>query len=90
QARQAAEEVARVKGEFLSMAAHDLSQPVQSLELVIGAFERGALQASEIAELTAIASTSLQRMRELLKMLTEISRLESGTMRVSLEPVRIA
>ena len=50
QARLAAEEVAYVKGEFLSMAAHDLSQPVQSLELVIGALERGALRASEIAE----------------------------------------
>ena len=90
QARQAAEEVARAKGEFLSMAAHDLSQPVQSLELVIGALERGRLQASEIAELTAVAATSLERMRELLRMLIEISRLESGKMQVNVEPVSIA
>jgi PAS domain S-box-containing protein len=90
QATQAAEEVARVKGEFLAMAAHDLSQPVQSLELVIGAFERGTLKASDVAELTAVASPSLVRMRELLRMLIEISRLESGTMRVNVEPVRIA
>jgi two-component system CheB/CheR fusion protein len=89
-ARHAAEEVARVKGEFLAMAAHDLSQPVQSLELVIGAFERGPLKEGELTDLTALAATSLGRMRELLRMLIEISRLESGTMRVNVEPVRIA
>ena len=89
-ARQAAEEVARAKGEFLAMAAHDLSQPQQTLELVISAIERRTLPASERAELAAVASTALARMRELLKMLIEISRLESGTLQAIEEPVRVA
>jgi signal transduction histidine kinase len=90
QARHAAEEVARVKGEFLSLAAHDLCQPEQTLELVIGALSRSTLQASDIDELATIASAALARMRELLKMLLQISRLESGTVKVADEPVSVA
>lgn len=90
QAKQAAERVARMKGEFLALAAHDLSQPEQTLELLISAIERDAPQGSDIAKLSAVASASLTRMRELLKMLLEISRLESGTMQAANEPVRIA
>lgn len=89
-ARTAAEQVARIKGEFLALAAHDLCQPEQTLELVIGALGRVASQNSDIAELTAVASSSLARMRELLKMLLEISRLESGTVHVADEPVSVA
>lgn len=89
-ARRAAEEIARVKGDFLDFAAHDLSQPLQALELTIGAIEQRAAQSSEIAELAALAVTSLARMRELLKMLLEISRIESGTVPIHAEPVQIA
>lgn len=88
--RQTAEDVARVKGEFLSLAAHDLSQPVQTLELVCSAIERNATPSSEFAELAEVASTSLVRMRELLKMLLDISRVESGSIRIDEQPVRIA
>ena len=90
QAKQAAERVARAKGEFLAFAAHDLSQPQQTLDLVISAIERDAPQSSDIAKLSGVASASLARMRELLKLLLEISRLESGTVQVVNEPVRIA
>ena len=78
-----------MKGEFLALAAHDLSQPQQTLELVISAIERVVPGESDIAEFTAQASGSLARMRELLKMLIEISRLESGTMQVADEPVQV-
>ncbi len=88
--RQAAQEVAQVKGEFLSLAAHDLSQPVQTLELVMGALERSTSLPSEFVELAGLASTSLVRMRELLKMLLEISRVESGTIQVVEQPVQVA
>jgi signal transduction histidine kinase len=88
-AKQLADQVARMKGEFLALAAHDLSQPEQTLELLIGAIERRAPPGSEIAEFTAEAASALERIRELMKMLIEISRLESGTMRVAPEPVRV-
>jgi PAS domain S-box-containing protein len=89
-ARQVAQEVARVKGEFLSLAAHDLSQPIQTLELVISALRRQTGLPSEFVELAALASTSLARMRELLKMLLDISRVESGTIQVVEQSVQVA
>ena len=88
-AKQRADQVARMKGEFLALAAHDLSQPEQTLELLIGAIERRAPAGSEIAEFAAQAGSALERIRELMKMLIEISRLESGTIRVTPEPVRV-
>lgn len=87
--RQAAQDLARVKGEFLSLAAHDLSQPVQTLELVCSAIERLAPPASEFAELALQASTSLARMRELLGMLLDIARMESGSIQIDEQPVRV-
>jgi two-component system CheB/CheR fusion protein len=89
-AKRAAEEMARVKGEFLGFAAHDLSQPVQTLELMINAIEQRARESSEFAELSAFATISVARMRELLRMLLEISRLDSGALQVHEEPVQIA
>ena len=89
-AKQMAEEITRMKGEFLALAAHDLIQPQQTLELVISAIERSVPVGSDIAQLAVRASASLARMRELLKMLMEISRLESRTMQVIDEPVQVA
>jgi PAS domain S-box-containing protein len=89
-ARQLAEQIARVKGEFLALAAHDLSQPEQQLELIVSAIERRVPVSAEMAELTSLAGAALTRMRELLRMLIEISRLESGTVRVAEEPVSVA
>lgn len=88
-AKQQAEMMARVKGEFLSYAAHDLTQPVQALELAIDSIQQKIPALSEITELTE-ATGSVARMRELLKMLLEISKIESGTLRVEEEPVAVA
>lgn len=88
-AKQLADQVARMKGEFLALAAHDLSQPAQTLELLIGAIDRRAAAGSDLAELTAQAASALERIRELMKMLMEISRLESGTIPIVPEPVRV-
>jgi len=88
--REAARDVAQVKGEFLALAAHDLSQPVQTLELVISSIERHTALPAELVELAVLASTSLARMRELLKMLLDISRVESGTIQIIEQPIRVA
>lgn len=88
--RRAALDMARVKGEFLSLAAHDLSQPAQTLDLIVGLLARQANLPTEVAELAKGASSSIARMRELLKMLLDISRLESGSIRVNEQPVQVA
>lgn len=89
-AKQLAEKVAKMKGEFLALAAHDLTQPQQTLELLINAIGKSVPPESDIGELTVQANASLARMRELLKMLIEISALESGMMPVAEEPVPVA
>jgi PAS domain S-box-containing protein len=88
-ARQMAERVSRLKGEFLSMAAHDLSQPVQTLELLVSSIEHRVPPQSEVAELLGHAAFSLSQMRQLLKMLSDISRMESGSLRIIPEPVPV-
>lgn len=90
EARREAEAVARTKGEFLSFAAHDLTQPVQALELAIDSIAQHSPESAKLTELTMTARLSVERMRELLKALLEISRLESGAVRVVEEPVQIA
>lgn len=96
-AQRAAEELVRIKSEFLSLAAHDLSQPLQSLELVIDAMGQalaapteGGSKLAEVSRLSGQANAALARMRELVRMLLEIARLESGTVRVHAEPVSVA
>jgi len=87
--RQAAEDVARLKGEFLALAAHDLSQPVQTLEFVVSCIQKQTGLPDDVASLAGIASSSLTRMRELLKMLLDISRIESGTIQVMELPIQV-
>lgn len=92
-----AEELLRTKNEFLCLAAHDLCQPVQSLELVISAIGQTLARPStceerlhELSRLSAQADAALARMRELSRMLLEIARLESGTVRAHPEPTPVA
>jgi two-component system, sensor histidine kinase len=80
-----AEQAARTEGEFVSMAAHELSQPLQTLELAWSAVQRHAPSDAEFGELTQLATTSLSRMRELVRKLLDISRVESGSVRVEEE-----
>lgn len=84
-AQRAAEQAARSKGEFLAFAAHDLSQPMQSIALALSVAERCLPRTSEATGLLALAASSLRRVRDLLGLLLEISRLESPTMHAASE-----
>ncbi len=96
--QRAAQELVRAKSEFLCLAAHDLCQPMQSLDLLIdeighaagGASSGNYEELSQISRLAAQAQVSLARMRELVRMLLEIARLESGTVHIETQPVPIA
>lgn len=82
--------MARLKGEFLSLAAHDLSQPLQTLEFVISCIRKQPALPDDAASLADTASLSLTRVRELLKMLLDIARIESGTIQVRELPIQVA
>lgn len=88
--RRAAQEIAKLKAEFLSIAAHDLSQPVQTVEFVLSSIQSHSEMPSDVASLVEGASSSLARMRELLKMLLDISRIESGTIQVLELAIQVA
>ena len=79
------EQVDRTRSEFVSMAAHELSQPLQTLELAWSAMQRHAPADAEFGEFTQLATTSLSRMRELVRKLLDISRVDSGSVRVEEE-----
>ena len=89
EARRMAEHVAKLKGEFLGMAAHDLSQPLQTMELLVGSLKRRVPAGPDNFELFEEAESCLVRMRQLLRMLGEISRADSGALQVNPEPVAI-
>jgi len=83
-----ADEVARRKGEFLSLAAHSLSQPMQTLELAYSAIQGGAQRAD--AELSQLAAAALARLRTLLGQLLEISRVEAGSLQLDEQFIGLA
>lgn len=87
--RDASEESKRAsqtKSRFLATASHDLRQPLQALQLLTASLER------TIGDPTSLGIIKRQQhaidtMTELLNALLDISKLESGTVQVSLETV---
>lgn len=73
---------------FLVSAVHDLTQPVQALELALGEIDRKTDVAIAPIDLNAVR-VSVDRMRELIEMLMEICRIESCPMSVEKHPVEV-
>ncbi len=90
QEKDRAESANQAKTHFLAAASHDLRQPVHALGLFAGTLHLLAQQAQPSREMLAtIASriqASLHNMGNLLNSLLDVSRLESGTVKVRLEP----
>ncbi|MCS7012876.1 MAG: tetratricopeptide repeat-containing sensor histidine kinase [Chloroherpetonaceae bacterium] len=90
--RQIAEEASRIKTELLSIAAHDLKNPLQS---VVGFAELASEELSQLScstefvRLNAVAlflqriHSSAQRMSELISHLLQTAALESGQIRLN-------
>jgi signal transduction histidine kinase len=75
--------------EFVGLAVHDLTQPVQALELAIEEIER-TIGAGGAGGSVVVARVSVARMRELLRMLLEICRIEAGAGGIEEQPLRIS
>jgi PAS domain S-box-containing protein len=87
--RAASEEAARasqIKSRFLATASHDLRQPLQALQLLNASLQRKQSD-PDVLEIITRQQHAIDTMTELLNALLDISKLESGTVRVKLEAV---
>jgi signal transduction histidine kinase/CheY-like chemotaxis protein len=78
------------KSNFLAAASHDLRQPLSSLGLFLYS-HRLQLQKHDAIDLSTLdgADGAFSALQELLDSLTEISRLDEGSIGVSVQPVHL-
>jgi len=85
----AAERANDAKTRFLAAASHDLRQPVQSLVLLSSALS-SRLDGHPAAALVGNLQTSVDALCRLLEALLDVSKLDAGTVRASIQPVRLS
>ena len=83
-ATSAADRANRLKSKFLAAAVHDLSQPINAANLYITAIKEDVRQ-HPAADLAEHAERALASVNDLLASLMDISRLESGKLKIKLE-----
>ena len=78
----------RSKSKFLAAAVHDLSQPINAARLYVSALKED-LRNQPAANLAAHAEHSLSSVEGLLASLMDVSRLESGRLKLKVEDARL-
>jgi signal transduction histidine kinase len=89
EARREAEHANLAKSRFLATASHDLRQPLQTLALLNGALRR-MLTDTDSREVLEQQELALDAMSRLLNALLDISKLESGAIKLELGDFEIA
>jgi signal transduction histidine kinase/HAMP domain-containing protein len=79
----------RSKSKFLAAAVHDLSQPINAARLYVSAL-KADLRNDPAVDLAEHAERSLASVEGLFASLMDISRLESGRLKLQVEDVRLA
>jgi signal transduction histidine kinase len=79
----------RSKSKFLAAAVHDLSQPINAARLYVSAIKE-ELRNQPAGDLAEHAERSFASVEGLFASLMDISRLESGKLKLKLEDVRLA
>jgi signal transduction histidine kinase/CheY-like chemotaxis protein len=91
-AREAAEEASRAKSRFLGMVSHELLTPLTSIRLQLDRLERPGREAAlpdRERHIVGLISRAEQRLHDLVKILLEYTRLESGRLEVKAELVDV-
>jgi len=88
QLEEAQDELAALKDDFVSNVSHQLRTPLHSLKGFIGLLRRGKCPDPAIAqEFLDRAAASVDRLTKLVNDLLDVSRMESGKMRLQMGPV---
>lgn len=87
-AKNEAEAALRAKNQFLTTASHDLRQPVQAMGFLIESIARRNQDQSLMPALLDLKQ-SVRSVTQMFNSLLDLSKIESGTMSVTLEPVRL-
>ena len=86
------EDLERMRSEFLGMVSHELRAPLVSIKgcatTVLGA--SSALDPAETLQFFRIINEQADRMRDLIGDLLDATRIETGTLSVTLEPAEVA
>ncbi len=89
EARREAEHANLAKSRFLATASHDLRQPLQTLGLLNGALRR-MIRDEECRDILREQEQAVDAMSRLLNALLDISKLESGAIKLELTDFEIA
>lgn len=83
-------EVDKLKTEFISVASSKLAEPLNALRLALHAIIEGYVGelTDQQDEILALAKTNADKLEELMSDLLELSEIDSGTRRLSLERLR--
>jgi signal transduction histidine kinase len=91
---QEAQDALRVRGEFLSVASHELRTPVTALlaytQLMRSRLKRGRLSRAEFGEVLDEVLKQSDRLARLGSQLLDTSRLEAGKLEIKREPTDVA
>jgi PAS domain S-box-containing protein len=88
-ARESADRANQAKSRFLATASHDLRQPLQTLALLNGTLRRMIIHESA-EEALSQQEQAIGAMSRLLNTLLDISKLESGAVKVELSDFEVA
>ncbi len=83
-------ELDRLKSEFVSMVSHELKTPLTSMKLsadVLKSLSGSEKDLRTREEMLAIIDRNIERQKRLVGDLLDISRIETGNLKLSLEPV---
>jgi PAS domain S-box-containing protein len=86
------QEVDRMKSEFISLASHQLRTPLSAIQTysnMLAAGYMGEVSSDQRAALETIINAT-ERMNELISMLLNITRMESGSIPVDMRPLQIS
>ncbi len=85
-------ELDRLKSEFVSMVSHELKTPLTSMKISMDVMKSLSGSEKDLRtrdEMLAIIDRSIERQKRLVNDLLDISRIETGNLKLSLEPVNL-